>query len=197
MRSLLILLCGPVVAWSAPALKTKTTLYHSTTVGDTFEFEMTFGKSVSSHSETIEKVESTPDGYVVSVARTAGKSKPITSNYLVNEKGIARLSGGSIVYNPPMVLLKLPAKANNEWINKVDAAIQQYTLKVIGEEDVEVPAGKFKAIRVETTGNIPQFKQDVKMIHWYAPNLGVVKQATIINETERVYVLKVYKPAKR
>jgi hypothetical protein len=62
------------------------------------------------------------------------------------------------------------------------------------EEEVEVPAGKFKALRVEAEQELGAnvFKSTL----WYAPGVGLVKSVTNTNGTERVQVLKSFTPGK-
>ena len=86
--------------------------------------------------------------------------------------------------------LKLPAKAGEAW--RVDALDLRYTT---GEEEVvEVPAGRFKAVRVELRrvmdGDVVYHNTD-----WYAPGVGVVKAISRDREGDRVTVLKAFIPA--
>jgi hypothetical protein len=64
----------------------------------------------------------------------------------------------------------------------------KFTYTVSKVEEVEVPAGKFKAIRVEE-------KTDALLMsatRWFAPGVGLVKMVTISGKNEQIQVLKSY-----
>ncbi|WP_020474616.1 TapB family protein [Zavarzinella formosa] len=61
-------------------------------------------------------------------------------------------------------------------------------------EDVEVPAGKFKTIRLEMKSQVGRVKTEAT--YWYAPNLGLVKMTGMSGNLESVMVLKSFTPGK-
>jgi hypothetical protein len=48
------------------------------------------------------------------------------------------------------------------------------SIKVVARETVEVPAGKYPAIRILMTGNDEQF--EIRRTTWFAPAIGIVKE---------------------
>ncbi|AMV29687.1 hypothetical protein VT84_35160 [Gemmata sp. SH-PL17] len=64
--------------------------------------------------------------------------------------------------------LKLPHVDNNTWTDNLHG---QET-RTLGWEEIEVPAGKFKAIRVDRNDNP---NGTAKTSYWYAPGLGCIK----------------------
>ena len=82
----------------------------------------------------------------------------------------------------PVPLLKMPAKVGTKW----ESDSGQHT--VTKEEEVEVPAGKFPAIRVELVSGAS------KTLLWFAPNVGLVKMQS--EGSERMLVLKEFKVGK-
>lgn len=98
--------------------------------------------------------------------------------FIVTPKGLRRgyvTQDGSVA--SAVEVLRVPCIADETWVLKRDQfqadKEQRYTSR--GPEDVEVPAGKFHAIRVDVeyvwrNGN-PSRKDRV----WYAPGVGVVK----------------------
>ena len=48
-------------------------------------------------------------------------------------------------------------------------------MKVVGVEDIEVPAGKFSAVRVEDEYSFRGGEEKSRETYWFAPNVGVVK----------------------
>jgi hypothetical protein len=63
---------------------------------------------------------------------------------------------------------------------------------VIGEEVVEVPAGKFTAVRVDSVYSADG--EESTMSRWFAPNVGLVKM--VHGGGSRTTVLKSFTPGK-
>ena len=74
----------------------------------------------------------------------------------------------------PTLLLEFPLKAGKKW--ETEDEFRKSTLTVTGEEEVEVPAGKFKAWKIK---GVYTTKKDVKQtsesILWYAKGVGIVR----------------------
>jgi hypothetical protein len=71
--------------------------------------------------------------------------------------------------------------------------------RLVGEEVVEVPAGRFRAVRVEYSYTLPVGPRSVPVAYhatnWYAPGRGAVKVVFRVGEDETVMELKSYTPA--
>jgi hypothetical protein len=143
-------------------------------------------------SETITKVEVKGKAVIVRVHRVDEFGSESDSDLKISEEGLFRLTGGPGVKHPPMHLLKLPYKRGEKWETYMGAwIISDNTLTAYGPEEVKVPAGTFKAIRVET--EFPQRgKKGLLAKYWYAPNVGLVKQVY----GNHVRVLKSFTPGK-
>jgi hypothetical protein len=97
----------------------------------------------------------------------------------VSPKGLLRVNDHGRALDPPLWELKLAPKANETWTGKwpvfVDRAVvfeeQRYT--AVGWETIEVPAGKFRAIRVEQEATLDELTR--RTTYWYSPGLGCVK----------------------
>jgi hypothetical protein len=91
-------------------------------------------------------------------------------------------------FGPP---LKLPVKVGESWTKDADPKQQlpsQSSYKVVKVEDVEVPAGTFKALRVETTLTRDDFP--INSVWWYAPGVGLVKMESRLGGSVRTRTLK-------
>lgn len=70
-----------------------------------------------------------------------------------------------------------PIKITENWKEPTGSGINEYnlTMKVIGEEDITVPAGSFRSWRVEMTGNFTQLSSNrtgsFKQTCWYVPQV--------------------------
>jgi hypothetical protein len=177
---------------AAPAPKDRPPLgvYHPTKVGDKLVYEMDTGKGGLEMIDVVTEVEKKDGAVIVTISRDMG-GKEMVSKLLVSATGLHRLSTGMRTYDPPICLLKVPAKVGETWESEFPSVKGGTGRKTIytfrGEEEIEVPAGKFKALKVETeidTG------KGARATFWYVSGVGMVKWATRIGERERTYALK-------
>jgi len=119
-----------------------------------------------------------------------------TEHLVQNADGIFRHRFNGQEVDPPLCLLKYPAKAGLKWkgefkVGKEDAKYQVET----GTENVEVPAGKFDAIRaaIETQSK----GQDVATSYWFAQNVGFVKQTATLGGLDISIELEKFEPGKK
>ena len=118
-----------------------------------------------------------------------------------DEKGISHEVRDEVV-----PLLKYPVKAKDKWSVTFKAIPPQasdrnFTTTVVGDAEVTVPAGKFKAVEVQTVESTKT--ERIKESIWYAAGVGIVKRAIIwenvadgTTEMEYGFELKKFTPAK-
>jgi hypothetical protein len=87
---------------------------------------------------------------------------------LVSENGVALFDEHDQV---DMVWLKLPATCGQEWTHK--ASTGSVALKIAGEEQIEVPHGKYRALKVVAQMDVQGAKGSLTI--WYAKGVGEVK----------------------
>lgn len=77
-----------------------------------------------------------------------------------------------VVFDVPLLLFKFPLQAGEAWTAEAKAGETPiaYTFRTAGEEDVEVPAGKFRAFRVDWSMGTATGKT------WLARGIGAVKE---------------------
>jgi hypothetical protein len=161
---------------TAAADEKESSLYYPTTVGARIVYRSADG---SDDVRSVSKVERKGRDVVVHETRVIdGEDVPIGAT------GLLRTSSGGRDLDPPLRLLKLPAKPGEtwEWTNPADRG--KYAMKTRGQEEVTVPAGKYKAVVVEqehTRGGQP-----VRTVYWFAPGVGLVKAVTKLDDGERV-----------
>jgi hypothetical protein len=89
-------------------------------------------------------------------------------------------SGQTGDYLPPRQLLQNPLAAGQIWSWNGTGTFAgigiSETNVVSGPEDVIVPAGKFRCLKVST--EVVQGGSPVKKIYWYAPGVGLVQSGT-------------------
>lgn len=101
-------------------------------------------------------------------------------------------------FNPPFIMLPQTLTAGAEWtwngeIIGKQSAPATIKNKFEGIEEVTIPAGTFKCVRIYRVLN-----DKINIWHWYAPGVGLVKiraskvSAGIIPATEDLYELESY-----
>ena len=92
----------------------------------------------------------------------------------ITKDGICRYTLNGKEADKPILILKLPAKAGDEW--KIDSKIGTDaitgTLKT-GEEKITVPAGKYDAM--SAGGKIESGNQSVLVTNYFVKDVGVAK----------------------
>jgi hypothetical protein len=118
----------------------------------------------------------------------------------VSDKGLTRIGSGDRDLPVPVPMLKLPAKAGDSWSYEPavpeGAEKRTITYTVGKEEEIEVPAGKFKALRVEMTQSAAPGEFIPRMTYWYASGIGLVKSVSAQGAKDRTVVLKSFTPGK-
>jgi len=192
-----VILAAVGSAGSAPQLKDRPAGdYFPTTVGDRWVIELQYKTHSVSYTEVVTAVEKKDGARVVSVGREEdGKVGPVTSDVRVTDRGLFRTSLLGTEYDEPYCILKLPLKAGESWTSQVksDGAVTStFKYKAIQEETVEVPAGKFKAFRIEV--EIDSRGQAAKSVIWYDARVGAVKMEHEAGDSSYVRVLKSFRP---
>jgi hypothetical protein len=147
-------------------------LYFPTAVGATAVYQTTIGKLKYEHTHRVTQVVQEPDGVRVTVERAELGDAPLEYEMVVSPAGLSHTKTSGQALDPPVPLLRPPAKVGGTWEWDRPGARSRYMLA--GEEEVQVPGGKFKAVRIDVE------RVDGKAMRqsavWYAPGVGVVKQ---------------------
>ncbi len=83
-----------------------------------------------------------------------------------------RFAGRDLAFSKPYLLLRDPLKAGDSWTASIvmGAAKQDLQMTVGPEEEVAVPAGKYRAMRVVFKGDAVEYRR------WYARGVGLVRE---------------------
>jgi hypothetical protein len=100
----------------------------------------------------------------------------------VDERGILcwariNLDGELVKFSPPQPMIAMPLKGGAKWNFDAQAGglkIHQH-YEVTGEEDIQVPAGKFHAFRIYGEQTSPS---SLTIDRWFAAGAGIVKDVT-------------------
>jgi hypothetical protein len=174
--------------------KVASSLYYPLKVGNTWTYKIVgqdqpFTVKVANHEQVGEvwcaRLESSVGGKVVA-----------TEDVAVQKDGIYRYTMAGRKADPPIRFLKLPFKKGDSW--KVNSMIGDEKLSVeytAGEEEVEVAAGKYKAIST-ATNEFEAGNQKIQATIWYAKNVGMIKTQMKIGGRTSVLELQKFEAGK-
>jgi len=196
--SLAAILLALSAAPAAPRAKDAPAVYFPTRVGDRWVYDD--GKEKESVRE-VTAVQVGRDETIVTVSEPGRKA--VAERVAVSAAGVRRLEFNGFPLDGDW-LLKLPAKEGDKW--EFDTPAQQDergrglrgekgTVTVGPTEEVEVPAGKFRSVRLEIAVTAINGKAvpAIRYTSWYAPEVGLVK---VTRGEEWTRVLKSFTPGK-
>ncbi|QJW93187.1 TapB family protein [Frigoriglobus tundricola] len=192
---LVAMVLGPVALAAAPApvpkAAQKPKYYCPTKLGTKWVYKGDNEERI----EEVTAVEKKENGVVITVGVLVGEKIVPYSKTLVSDKGLFFGTSGLDEKAFPHCLLKLPSKSGDEWGWEVAEIGRKVTRVTRDGEEVEVPAGKFQTVRVDS--EVPIGKQGTqKTTEWYAPEVGLVKSVTRFGGAEDVRTLKSFTPGK-
>jgi hypothetical protein len=155
--------------------------YYPLKVGTKWHYELNANGKKMNVMNAIAKTENI-DGKELSRLETTIMDRVAATEHLtVTDKGVFRNRINGIEITPPVCLLKFPVKDGESWDADVKIGEEKVTFKAKAgkEEEVEVPAGKYKAVTSEL--QVKAGGVDVKTRYWFAKDVGVVKQTMEIN----------------
>ena len=91
------------------------------------------------------------------------------------------LDGELVKFNPPQTMIATPLKKGAGWDFNGEAGelkVQQH-YDVLGEEKIDVPAGKFDAYRIHGEQTKPN---RMTIDRWFTPAVGIVKDVTTMQD---------------
>lgn len=164
--------------------------YYPVELGNTWHYRVNANGQFSNFSARIAKHE-TINGEAL--ARLDALNVPFTEHLTQTEKGVYRHRFNGSQVSPPLPLLPYPpnvgAKWQGEFTTETEKGKNRYFGEIQKEETVEVPAGKFKTLRVSI--KVEQKALVIQTTYWFAKDVGFVKQSanimgtTILMELER------------
>jgi hypothetical protein len=199
-----LVLAATTNAPSAPPSKEaeEVTYWFPTTVGDTRVFEETRhnGEKLTTQTETrtVTSVDRTEHSLSVTVRVERDGADPVVETYAhFFKRGLYLVTHDNVLFNPPCCMLRLPYRRGDTWeVNNPAFCATPVKFTVGNEEEVEVPAGKFKAIRIEAV--CEQDGRTARLTHWAAAGFGIVKSVNKTgDELKTILVLKSVKTAEK
>jgi hypothetical protein len=191
------LACLPLMAAPLTKDREKAAPFLMTKEGDTKVSEIA-GNSVTEVTEVVTEVERKGETIRVTTRQQVHGGGHTDRTFEASDKGVFLVAVGGKDLPDPRPDLRLPAKAGDAWTWREEAPLfapAKFTWTVGKWEEVDVPAGKFQALRVELeleSGRPPARTGT----YWYAPGLGVIKSVLNTSTGVQTTVLKSFKPGK-
>jgi len=149
----------------------KTPTYFPLKLGTKWYYELKqAGKTLKLESQ-VAKME-TLDGKPLAVLeKSVNGTVAGTEHLTATEKGVFRYRVDGTELSPPVCVLKYPLKKDDTWETESTIANEQIKVKakVLGAEEITVPAGKYKAFRVEVETSVAGMQATVTC--WFAPDV--------------------------
>lgn len=195
LLSAFILLAFAAVAPAAPVPKEvlkKFPDYYPLLPGT--EWEYAIGEAaVTVKVQDYEKKDGVRTG---TLATFANGKVAATEKIRVDETGVYRTHINVTKIEPPVLILKFGIKDETEWTTKAKAgeAEVDFTFKLNGLEETEVPAGKYKAVKVSGAGDIAGTNS--RIVYHFAEGVGIVRLCYELNGATAEMALKKFTPGK-
>ena len=103
-----------------------------------------------------------------------------TEDVSVTAQGLFRHRIGALEISPPLCLLPFPVTPGQTWEGDIRISKRKgkASSRIVGTEEVEVPAGRFQAVVVELIIQM-EGESMARLTSWYAPGIGLVKQTNV------------------
>lgn len=118
-----------------------------------------------------------------------------TEHLSSSAKGIYRHRYNGVEVLPAVCVLRYPVKQGDSWGS--EAKVGDQTIKMtsrVGEEEVTVALGKYKAITVQVDGDAGGVK--IRTTYWFVANMGFVKQVADIGGNQITLELEKFEAGK-
>jgi hypothetical protein len=164
--------------------------YYPLTLGNQWEYTLSVG---GNNQTMISKIAAIDDKGGMKLARleaTLGGQVVGTEHVGHTADGYLRFYNENMELKPPVLLLKYPVKDGAKWEGEFMAGFAKEKYQCEAKlEDVEVPAGKFKAVRVD----IKMLNNNAKTTYWFVQDVGMVRQTAEVGNIQLELKLEKYK----
>jgi hypothetical protein len=192
---------GIAVAPAAPVPKSTQNppLYYPTRVGATWVYQ--HEESGELTTERVTDVVEKNGAMIVTVSKVTDGARYAPRIYAVNRSGVYVLYAGTARFNPPVCDIMSPCKPGDKWdvVTGLAEIPPSFSSRrtVVAVERVEVPAGRFDAVRVAVSYHQDDRPGPPRYTCWFAAGVGVVKVASGDRTDRRSdKVLKSFNPGK-
>lgn len=191
--------CCLVLSWAvlaAPRKDDPPAHFHPSTVGDKLVYKEDDGRRSMEWALEVTDVLQKGAALIVTLRGAEGHKTP-AFRYEVSDKGVFKLGEDDTVYERPECFVRRPFKKGETWETtdaRLDGGAATIKYTSMGEEDVEVTAGKFRCVRVDSEYEFMGLTWTRKQ--WLAPRCGMVKEVVVSKDNDYAHttVLKSFTP---
>lgn len=172
--------------------------YYPKTPGTQWTYKARVNDQTLTMINKVTKIENINGIEMSRVETSAGDNMVLANEHIsINEKGIYRNRINGSEPDPAVCILRFPIKAGDAWeINsKVGNETIEGTYKT-SNEDVTVPAGKYKTIKVVSEADVKPSGQKIFNTVWMAEGIGIVKQFTDLGPVQITLELEKFEAGK-
>jgi hypothetical protein len=167
-------------------------VYYPLAVGNVWEYTIKAGANMATMTATLSKTEKIDDVELLVLEGKVNGNVVATEHLKATAEGVFRHRNQGVSVDPPFKLFAYPAKEDAAWKGELKTGGMKSEFSATsGAEEVEVPAGKFKTIRVKF--DLPSEKSEIT--YWFAENVGFVKQVIKTPVLEATLTLDKFTPA--
>jgi hypothetical protein len=150
--------------------------YYPLQVGNQWNYRVEVGGSSAQAVSRISKIETIDGVPLARLEATVNGTIVATEHLRATKEGVFRHRNNGQEISPPLCLIKYPVKAGESWEGDITVGKEKgkYACSTREENNVEVTAGKFKAIKVTIT--LDSKMQKVTTSYWFVKDIGFVKQ---------------------
>jgi len=181
-----------------PKAADKVAPFVMTKEGDTRVLEIRDNGSTSELTEVVSKAERKGDSVRATISRQLNGRALTDATFEASPKGVFLVASAGKDLADPWPVVRLPAKEGDTWTwneGEPGVAPAKHTRTIAKWEEVEVPAGKFQALRIETKLDSPGTPTRTGT-YWLTPGVGVIKSVSNSSRGEHTTVLKSFTPEK-
>ena len=179
---------------------TKAPNYYPMQAGAQWHFNVQVGDNSFKAVSKIAKIESIDEVPLARLEAYIDGELKATEHLNQTDKGVFRHRNNGKEITPPICLLKYPIKAGAKWEGDITVGTEtgKYYCEV-QDDDVSVPAGKFKTTRVSIRleSDVKGEKKVVNTKYWFVPNIGFVRQTVDAGDLHIVMELEKFEMGKQ
>jgi len=194
-RTLLAVVCAAGADAPAATQDPKKPDYAALAKGNRWEYRFTAnGQTLDATAEVTDVVVRDGRRVVRSEVRIGGVS--FTEERTTDDRGVYLHGVHNRTLDPPRTVLRFPVKAGDTWTEKYkDGDTPTEARSTVGDpETVTVPAGKFRAVPVETVIRTAASRNTSTT--WYVDGIGVVKMTASLDQQPITVELVKFTPGK-
>ncbi len=193
---LVLMISSAAVAQDEATDKEKAPNYYPLTLGTKWIYELRGDGQKKKLTNQVAKIE-TIDGKKLAVVETLMDGTVTgTAHIAVTDKGVMCHRMNGVELSPPICVLKYPYKKDETWEVETTLGAEKMTVKMKAgdSEEVTVPAGKYKALKVDMDRTVAGMQASATS--WFAPDVGVVKQTMAVGGSTATLELEKFEAGK-